>query len=219
MLVNPSSKQALSYILMSRHVDEYLSDEQLLNARNLKEFAGILAFDKWLGNSDARQVVYRRCTTERGHRVVFIDQGGCFNLGQWNFRDAPLKGVFAQNGAYLAVTGWDSFEPWLSRIEQFNPQSLWEIAEAVPTEWYEGDISALDELVEKMISRRWRVRELIDQFRQSSRIPFPKWKNHALPTLPDQHLRYRRKEIYNLTQAAVHDTSAPNGIVSEIKTA
>jgi len=163
--------------MVSRRVDEYLSEEQLLSARNLEQFAGILAFDKWTGNSDARQVVYRRGAAERGHSALFIDQGACFNMGEWNFRDAPLKGVFAQNGAYSTVTGWNSFEPWLSRIEQFNPQSLWEIADAVPPEWYEGNVSALDALVDKLISRRWRVRELVDQFRQSSRAPFPNWKN------------------------------------------
>jgi hypothetical protein len=184
--------------MISRQLVEYLADEQLLNARNLDQFAGILAFDKWTGNDDYRQVVYRRNGGERGYSAVFIDQGSCFNMGQWNFRDAPLKGVFAQNGAYSAVTGWNSFEPWLSRIEQFNPQLLWEIAEAVPPEWYGGDTCALDKLVEKLISRRWRVRELIDQFRQSSRIPFPHWKNNTSRALSDGVPRYRRKVIYTM---------------------
>jgi hypothetical protein len=43
-------------------------------------------------------------------------------MGEWNFPDAPLKGVFARGGVYSAVTGWDNFEPWLSRIEHFDPQ-------------------------------------------------------------------------------------------------
>ena len=182
--------------LMSRQVVECLADEQLLNARNLEQFAGILAFDKWTGNSDYRQVVYRRRGTERGYSAVFIDQGACFNMGEWTFRDAPLKGIFAQNGAYSTVTGWDSFEPWLSRIEQFNPQLLWEIAEAVPPEWYAGDMSALDNLLERLIGRRQRVRELIDQFRQSSRVPFPNWKSNASHALSGSVSRYWRKASY-----------------------
>jgi hypothetical protein len=207
--------------MISRQVAEYLAHEQLLNVRNLEQFAGILAFDKWTENSDYRQVVYGRGAGERDYSAVFIDQGACFNSGGWNFRDAPLKGVFAQNGAYSAVTDWNSFEPWLSRIEQFNPQLLWEIADAVPPEWYRGDFCELDKLVEKLISRRWRVRELIDQFRQSSRVPFPNWKNNASHAWTDPVPRYRRKVIYPvaLLRSATPVTSAANESPAKTKTA
>jgi hypothetical protein len=186
--------------MISRPVDEYLADEQLLHARNLDQFAGILAFDKWTGNTDYRQVVYRRNETERGYSAVFIDQGGCFNLGEWTFQDAPLKGVFAQKCAYSSVTGWDSFEPWLSRVEQFDPQSLWQIAEAVPKEWYRGEVSELDRLVEKLIGRRCRVRELINQFRDSGKVPFPNWKHDRLIVLPPRILPCRKKSAARLPQ-------------------
>ncbi len=163
--------------LMPQQVVESLIDEQLLSVRNLEQFAGILAFDKWTGNCDGRQSVYRRKGRERGYSAVFIDQGYCFNMGEWNFPDAPLKGVFARSGVYSAVTSWDSFEPWLSRIEQFDPQVLWQIAEAVPPEWYGGDPLQLETLVETLLRRRCRVRELIGQFRRSNRVPFPNWKH------------------------------------------
>jgi len=178
--------------MISRQVDEYLADEQLLNARNLEQFAGILVFDKWTGNTDYRQVVYRRNGVERGYSAVFIDQGGCFNLGEWTFQDAPLKGIFAQKCAYSSVTGWGSFEPWLSLVEQFDPQSLWEIAEAVPREWYAGEVYELDKLVEKLIARRCRVRELIGQFRDSGKVPFPNWKRERLAVLPARILPCRK---------------------------
>ncbi len=179
--------------MISRHVDEYLADEQLLDARNLEQFAGILAFDKWTGNSDYRQVVYRRNGVERGLSAVFIDQGGCFNLGEWNFQDAPLKGIYGQQCAYSAVTGWESFEPWLSRVEQFDPQSLWEIAEAIPREWYGGEVNELHKLVDKLIGRRCRVRELISQFRDSGKVPFPRWKRVRSGVLPARIFPCRKK--------------------------
>jgi hypothetical protein len=179
--------------MISRQVDEYLADEQLLNARNLEQFAGVLAFDKWTGNTDYRQVVYRRNGVERGYSAVFIDQGGCFNLGEWTFQDAPLKGVFAQQCAYSAVTGWESFEPWLSRVEQFDPTLLWEIAEAVPREWHGGEAYELHMLVEKLIGRRCRVRELISQFRDSGKVPFPNWKRVRSVVLPARILSCRKK--------------------------
>lgn len=162
--------------MMPQQVVESLLDEQLLSVRNLEQFAGMLAFDKWTGNCDGRQAVYRRKGRERDYSAVFIDQGYCFNMGEWTFPDAPLKGVFARGGVYSSVTGWDSFEPWLSRIEQFDPQVLWQIAKAVPPEWYGDNRFQLEVLVRTLLRRRSRVRELIGQFRQSNRVPFPRWK-------------------------------------------
>jgi hypothetical protein len=162
--------------MMPQQVVDSLIDEQLLSVRNLEQFAGILAFDKWTGNCDGRQAVYRRRGRERGYSAVFIDQGYCFNMGEWNFPDAPLRGVFARSSVYSAVTGWDSFEPWLSRIEQFDPDILWQIVQAVPLEWYGGDYLELEALVGTLLRRKCRVRELIGQFRHSSRVPFPHWR-------------------------------------------
>jgi hypothetical protein len=180
-----------------QRVIDFLPDDQLHKALNLAEFAGMLAFDKWTGNSDGRQAVFQRSTEEGGYRAVFIDQGGCFNTGEWIFRDAPLQGVFARNSVYSLVTGWDSFEPWLTRIEQLRPDVLWGIAEGVPPEWYGGNGRELKKLMQKLISRRSRVRELIDQFRQSSRDPFPHWKN--IPTvLPKLLAPYRSKVMYSM---------------------
>jgi len=36
-------------------VVDYLPEEQLLELKNLGEFAGILALDKWTGNANGRQ--------------------------------------------------------------------------------------------------------------------------------------------------------------------
>jgi hypothetical protein len=45
----------------------------------------------------------------------------------------------------------------------------------VPPEWYDGDAARLEELVENLLKRRMRVRELIEAFQESSREPFPNW--------------------------------------------
>lgn len=165
--------------LMPRQVVDYLPDYHLQSTRNLGEFAGMLAFDKWTANNDSRQAVFRRTSRERDYRAVFIDQGFCFGAGEWTFRDAPLKGVFARNSVYSGVTGWSSFEPWLTRIEEFSAESLWEIVESVPPEWYGNDQSSLEQLVETLLRRRSLVRELIEQFRHSDRAPFPEWNKKA----------------------------------------
>lgn len=58
-------------------------------------------------------------------------------------------------------------------------QAVWEIAEIVPPEWYGAALEQLDQLIEQLIARRVRVRDLIDSFRQSTREPFQNWKQAA----------------------------------------
>jgi len=161
--------------LMPGHVADYLPEEQLLEVRNLGEFAGALALDKWTCNANGRQALFYRKGRERRYGATFIDQGFCFNAGDWRFVDAPLRGVYARNAVYREVTGWESFEPWLSRIEGVEAEQVWAIAETIPPEWYEGDAAALEQMVERLIERRSRVRDWITAFRESSRQPFPKW--------------------------------------------
>ncbi|HEY5381865.1 MAG TPA: HipA family kinase [Acidobacteriaceae bacterium] len=161
--------------LMPGQVVDYLPEPQLDEVRNLAEFAGMLAIDKWTGNCNGRQAVFERRPRERRYRAVFIDQGFCFNAGEWMFPDAPLRGVFARNQVYARVRGWASLEPWLSRVEEFAPDRLWAIAGEVPPEWYGGDLGTIERLMERLLERRGRVRELIGSFRDSDREPFPNW--------------------------------------------
>ena len=161
--------------LMPGQVVDYLPVSQLEEVRNLHEFAGMLVLDKWTGNCNGRQAVFERRQRERKYRAVFIDQGFCFNAGDWSFPDAPLRGVYPRNVVYAAVTGWDSFEPWLSRAEEFRAETLGIIAEEVPPDWYGGDLSEVERLLERLLERRGTLRELIVAFRDSGREPFPKW--------------------------------------------
>jgi len=161
--------------LMPGQVVDFLPEEQLGEVRNLEEFAGMLAIDKWTGNSNGRQAVFHRKPREKRYRATFVDQGYCFHAGEWSFPDAPLRGVYARNAVYAGVSGWESFAPWLQRVEQMEPEAIWAIAETVPPIWYGGNIEDMERLVLALLERRSRVKELIVQFRESSRVPFPKW--------------------------------------------
>jgi hypothetical protein len=172
--------------LMPGQVVDYLPEPQLDTVRNLCEFAGMLALDKWTGNCNGRQAVFDRRPRERRYRATFIDQGFCFNAGEWTFPDTPLRGVYARNRVYAGVTGWPSFEPWLTRIEEMEPDTLWNIADMVPPEWYAGDMPAIERLLEQLLRRRNRVRELIASFRDSNRDPFPLWEKKVSVAVPAQ---------------------------------
>ncbi|HWT65192.1 MAG TPA: HipA family kinase [Terracidiphilus sp.] len=161
--------------LMPGQVVDYLPEEQLAEVRNLEEFAGILALDKWTGNANGRQAVFARKPRERKYRAVFIDFGYCFHAGEWRFEEAPLRGIYYRNDVYRRIRGWDDFEPWLSRMEKLDPEVAWSAAEDVPPEWYGGDLSEMEMLVEKLLARRERIRESIEMFARSDREPFPNW--------------------------------------------
>ena len=82
--------------LMPGQVVDYLPEAQLDEVRNLAEFAGMLAIDKWTGNCNGRQAVFERKPRERKYRATFIDQGFCFNACEWTFPDSPLRGIYAR---------------------------------------------------------------------------------------------------------------------------
>jgi hypothetical protein len=154
---------------------DYLPEEQMAEVRNLGEFAGILALDKWTGNANGRQAVFVRKQRERRYRAVFIDYGYCFHAGEWKLEDIPLRGVYYRNDVYREIAGWEAFEPWLTRLETMPAETVWAAASEVPPEWYGGDLSEMEALVEKLLQRQSRIRELIEGFGRSDRRPFPKW--------------------------------------------
>lgn len=156
---------------------DYFSAEMLNRVRNLETFAGALALDKWTGNADGRQVVFWKYLRERKYLAAFIDHGYCFNAGEWTFPDYPLRGVYTRNEVYENISGWDSFEPWISRIEEIAEARLWEIADLIPPDWYCGEWDELEKLIRTLFARRRQVRQLIEDFRQSPRRPFPLWRN------------------------------------------
>jgi hypothetical protein len=174
--------------LMPGQVVDYLPEEQMAEVRNLGEFAGILALDKWTGNANGRQAVFAHRQRERRYRAVFIDFGHCFYAGEWKFEDAPLRGVYYRNDVYREIAGWESFEPWLTRLETLAAETVWAAASEIPPEWYGGDLSEMEALVEKLLQRRGRIRELIAMFGKTERAPFPKWAEMR---------REREKESWN----------------------
>ena len=157
-------------------VYDFLPEEQLCDVVNLSAFCGILAFDKWSCNTDGRQAIFFRGGGEPRYQAQMIDHGFCFNAGEWNFPDAPLRGLYARHRVYDCVCGMGSFEPWISRIESLKAPELEEAASAIPPEWYSDDHDALERLLEQLFRRRTIVGDLIVSARKSSAQPFPNWK-------------------------------------------
>jgi hypothetical protein len=170
---------------------DFLPDEQLREVRNLHDFAGMLAFDKWTCNTNGRQTLFFRPADDPGmagkyagtpdpydqrYATVMIDQGFCFNAGEWNYPDAPLRGLYTRNRVYEGITGMESFGPWIARIQTITERALEGYAHEVSPEWYEDDQDALWKVLEHLYRRRSRVPELLLAAKNSNRQPFPNWR-------------------------------------------
>lgn len=156
-------------------VFDYLPETMAPEIKNLQDFGRVTVLDKWVGNADGRQAVFFKKPRARMYRAAFIDHGYCFNSHEWTFPDLPLLGVYYRNYVYRQVTGWESFEPALSRAEQMTWFDLWHCADEIPQAWYEGDTHGLRRLVEALYERRSIIRALVEDFRHSPRNPFPNW--------------------------------------------
>jgi hypothetical protein len=161
---------------------DFLPDTQLREVENLGDFAGMLVFDKWTCNTNGRQTVFFQSlrggaeSPEPRYKTVMIDQGFCFNAGEWNFPDAPLRGLYARNRVYEGVTGEESFGPWLGRLDRgITERALDEIIREIPPEWYADDLDSLWRLAQQLYRRRGRVPELLLAAKKTPRQPFPNW--------------------------------------------
>ncbi|MGH9714595.1 MAG: HipA family kinase [Candidatus Acidiferrales bacterium] len=158
-------------------VFDFLPEEQLRSVVNLSDFCGIFVFDKWTCNTNGRQAIFFRTGGETRYQAQMVDQGFCFNAGEWNFPDAPLRGLYARHRVYDSVCGIESFEPWLARVEEKMTESLVEgIYSEIPPEWYDFEPDALEKMLEQLLRRRKLVRDLIVGAWKSTAQPFPNWK-------------------------------------------
>ena len=177
---------------------DYLPRELLERVLNIEDFPRVLVLDKWTCNSDGRQAIFWKPPRRQRYTATFIDQGYCFNAGEWSFPDCPLRGVYANNCVYEGVTGWEAFEPALTRAEEMDSDAIWRCAAEIPEEWYEGDRDGLNRLVEALHHRRWAIRTLIAEFRRSSRSPFPNWRESPADSAMPLAARDRSLEAQRL---------------------
>ena len=168
-------------------VYEYVPNSLLEKIGNMAEFAGILAFDKWLGNADARQAILIRARLREyapayadhplrvGFIALMIDHGYVFNGPHWDYTDAPITGFYYRPAVYAAIRDLNSFQPWLDRIVEFPEIVIDDSLRELPPEWLNGDADHLNVLLETLMRRRRRVPDLIRDSINSRVAFFPNW--------------------------------------------
>ena len=166
-------------------VTDLLPDKYLRRIRNPEVFPGAIVFDKWTCNCDGRQVIFHRSNRrDKFHyNALLVDQGYCFNGGEWNFPESPLRGLYPRRVVYENVYGWDAFEPFLQRVENLEPEELEQCRAAVPQEWYEGNEKDLDHLLDQLYLRRRKVRQAILDAKNLNPTPFPNWSSESVSSI------------------------------------
>jgi hypothetical protein len=165
-------------------VFDFLPDVLLPKVVNLAEFAGVFVFDKWAGNSDARQSIYYRAKLpaaadeepRAGFVACMIDHGYVFDGPHWSFSDSPLQGLYFRPQVYEHVRGWPDFEPWLERVVSFPEEVIDSALRQLPRQWLDGEESEIEALLERLLARRRHVARLIEETRKSRPDRFPNWR-------------------------------------------
>jgi len=155
---------------------DFLPDEQLSDVENVDAFAGMFAFDKWTCNTNGRQAIFFRNAGSSRYQAWMVDQGFCFNAQNWDFPDAPLRGLYPRACVYDGVRGMAAFESWMERMKPLGTDGTFdEVASRIPLEWYGGELDELYTLLEHLVRRTTRLPDLIVEARNSYRRPFRNW--------------------------------------------
>jgi hypothetical protein len=160
-------------------VVDFLPDRLLRRVEDLAPvFAGALVFDKWTCNCDGRQMIFARPAADENavYSPWMIDHGFCFNDGEWNFPDSPIRCLYPRRLVYESVRGLQSFEPYLSRAENLEARQIERCAEGIPDEWCGGKPGEIHRLLERLYERRRRVRQALVDAKNSDLRPFPNWR-------------------------------------------
>lgn len=168
---------------------DFLPDSIMDVVENRSHFHGLLAFDQWVSNADTRQAVYFRGkprnflreavhpATIECYLAMMIDHGYAFQGPDWQLDDLPRQGLYPRPSAYAAIRGWDSLEPWLSRITHFSESAVDEALKQIPSAWYaQDDERELERLLEQLLRRAKRVPDLVNACRLARPELFPNWR-------------------------------------------
>ena len=167
-------------------VYDFIPDPLLRKAENLREFAGLLAFDKWVGNDDFRQCVFvKNARLPRPQfEAIWIDNGNAFGGSAWEIVDNPRQGLYLSTAAYETERSWSDFEPWLEALRRFPEELVEQAIDALPSEWVAGDHDWLRRLMDRLLLRRSRVSEHIERTVESKPEAFPNWTGHSAISFP-----------------------------------
>src|SRR6185437_3737028 len=160
---------------------DFLPRTELPLVDNISDFASMLVFDKWTGNSDSRQAIFVRGAHRHSYKAWMVDQGHCFGGKRWKFTDIVRDGLSANLAVYAAIHGFGAFRKCLVQLEEkVNGFLLHSIADDIPPEWYPWRKRSLHRLLETLDQRREIVEKLLRNTCRAFPRSFPNWNGCAV---------------------------------------
>ena len=113
---------------------DFIPDALLSQVANIEQFRAVLAFDRWVANSDGRQSIFFRAELKDwlarpgvpprklGFVALMVDHGFAFNGAHWDLPDSVISGLYPRRIVYQSVRSLVDFEPWIDRILNFPPE-------------------------------------------------------------------------------------------------
>lgn len=140
-------------------------------AYNVDCIPGMYVFDNYLVNPDRHYGNIVLCTRNFGNQIILIDHSHCFAKPQWtdvelreltHYDKILTRGIY-QNIAHI-ITGQNSLDRWLDRLENIAEEQLVSIVNEIPREW---NITSQDReaLLFYLTNRKRRLRSLLTSAR------------------------------------------------------
>jgi hypothetical protein len=158
----------VGYSPFGKTVDR-LSAADLKRVLNLHEFAGILALDLWLSNTDSRQAVFMQQGKSRRFMAYWIDFGNCFE-------GSVMDRKFCRDSAcYEFIRSLNDFDPWLSAIEALAIPQLAQFIRSMPSQWLVGRETFLSDLLSRLSQTQGTLRYDVHRFVEAHPRIFTGW--------------------------------------------
>jgi hypothetical protein len=146
-------------------VFDFIPFHMYKKVENLQDVALSLVFDRWVGQLDARQLIFYRSPkngTTAPLQLSLIDHGYCFGADEWNPNlAAPLHGVCSNRQLYSLISESD-IEAAVYRVQRLSSTDIEDAISTVPKDLLlPSDEQALSGLLSKLQWRHSRLDELV----------------------------------------------------------
>lgn len=146
---------------------DFLPKRLLRNVVNLSDLFRSFAFDRWVNQTDSRQVIFIR---ERGaspgaaFRAYLIDHGLSFGGSRWTMSESGLTGLFHDRSIYTDPRLETACHEAVDHIREIPEERLFALQQDIPLEWLEdGDREEMARLLDLLCARRSKLHSIVDR--------------------------------------------------------
>jgi hypothetical protein len=126
---------------------EYIRRSSLNAITNRSAFLGMYIMDVWANHQDNRQAILVGNPVDRTLKAFFIDHGHMFGGPNGLFQERAGVACHLELSIYFDLWIPETVGQWISQFESTVPEILSSAISITPTEWYNGDLRVLQDLL------------------------------------------------------------------------